>query len=286
MYRGAIICSEYVPQPGDFLFRSNRNDTLAHGIELNIRWGMMFKIARTSTITQKIIDQIRTAILAGRLKPGDILPPEKELMEQFGVSKQTLRESLRALEHMGLIDVRKGIGGGAHIVEVDIEVTKQSLANFLYFKNLSIENLSELRKLLEPHAAEKAARDFSKEDLAHLKKLNDMARDSLNKNFLEEMSHNEINFHRVIAKNTDNPILILILDFVENLLEDFKKVLKPDLVFSKSVLDAHDKIFEAIANKDPQKASAEMYQHVHDVELHLAKLKQDIDLWQVGLKHA
>jgi len=244
----------------------------------------MFTIARTSTITQKIIDQIRTAILAGKLKPGDILPPEKELTEQFGVSKQTLRESLRALEHMGLIDVRKGIGGGAHIVEVDIEVTKQSLANFLYFKDLTIENLSELRKLIEPHAAGKAAEHISKDDLEELGKLNETARDNLNNNLLEEMSHNEINFHRVIAQNTGNPILILILDFVENLLEDFKKVLKPDLAFSKSVLDAHDKIYEAICNKNPQKASADMYQHVYDVELHLAKLKQDIDLWQACLK--
>ena len=244
----------------------------------------MFKTARPSTITQKIIDQIRTAILAGKLRPGDVLPPERELMEQFGVSKQTLRESLRALEHMGLIDVRKGIGGGAHIVEVNIEVTKQSLANFLYFKNLSIENLSELRKLLEPHAAEKAARDISKEDLEHLKQLNDTARDNLNKNFLQELSHNEINFHRVIAKNTGNPILILILDFVENLLEDFKKVLKPDQVFSKSVLDAHDKIFAAICSKDPDKASTEMYQHVLEVELHLAKLKEDVDLWQTRIQ--
>ena len=205
----------------------------------------MFTIARTSTITQKIIDQIRTAILAGKLKPGDILPPEKELTEQFGVSKQTLRESLRALEHMGLIDVRKGIGGGAHIVEVDIEVTKQSLANFLYFKDLTIENLSELRKLIEPHAAGKAAEHISKEDLEELGKLNETARDNLNNNLLEEMSHDEINFHRVIAQNTGNPILILILDFVENLLEDFKKVLKPDLAFSKSVLDAHDKIYRS-----------------------------------------
>lgn len=244
----------------------------------------MFKIARTSTITQKIIDQIRTAILDGKLKPGDILPPEKELMEQFGVSKQTLREALRALEHMGLIDVRKGIGGGAHIVEVDIEVTKQSLANFLYFKNLSIENLSELRKLIEPHAAEKAARDMSKEDLAHLEQLNNTARNNLDNNFLEDMSHNEINFHRVIANNTGNPILILILDFVENLLEDFKKVLKPDLAFSKSVLDAHDRIFNAICDKDPEKASAEMYQHVQNVEQHLAKLKEDIDLWKIDLR--
>jgi GntR family transcriptional repressor for pyruvate dehydrogenase complex len=141
----------------------------------------MFKIARTSTITQKIIDQIRTAILDGKLKPGDILPPERELMEQFGVSKQTLRESLRALEHMGLIDVRKGIGGGAHIVEVDIEVTKQSLANFLYFKDLTIENLSELRKLIEPHAAAKAAEAISQEDIGILNELNEVARENLDK---------------------------------------------------------------------------------------------------------
>ncbi|MEN8243556.1 MAG: FadR/GntR family transcriptional regulator [Thermodesulfobacteriota bacterium] len=246
----------------------------------------MFKIARTSTITQKIIDQIRTAILEGKLKPGDILPPEKELTEQFGVSKQTLRESLRALEHMGLIDVRKGIGGGAHIVEVDIEVTKQSLANFLYFKDLSIENLSELRKLIEPHAAARAAEAMSAEDLRTLNELNKLARENLDKKFMQEMSINEINFHRVIAQTTSNPILVLILDFVEDLLEDFKKVLKPDLAFSKSVLDAHDRIYEAICDKDPEKASAEMYRHVHEVEEHLAKLKEDIDLWQVRLKQA
>ena len=244
----------------------------------------MFKTARTSTITEKIISQIRTAILAGKLKPGDILPPEKELVDQFGVSKQTLRESLRALEHMGLIDVRKGIGGGAHIVEVDMQVTKQSLANFLYFKDLTIENLSELRKLLEPHAAANAARNISPEDLQKLGRLNDVARENLNKKYLQEMSRNEINFHRLIAQTTNNPILILILDFVEDLLEDFKKVLKPDLSFSKSVLDAHDEIYAAIQKRDPDKASTEMYRHVSDVERHLAILKEDIDIWQVCRK--
>ena len=246
----------------------------------------MFKIARTRTVTQKIIGQIRTAILEGKLKPGDVLPPEKELVEQFGVSKQTLRESLRALEHMGLIDVRKGIGGGAHIVEVDIEVTKQSLANFLYFKDLSIENLSELRKLIEPHAAAMAAKTITREDLCTLGELNQQARENLDKKFLQEMSINEINFHRVIAQTTSNPILVLILDFVEDLLEDFKKVLKPDLAFSKSVLDAHERIYEAICDKDPEKASTEMYRHVHEVEEHLARLNEDIDLWEVCLKRA
>ncbi len=98
------------------------------------------------------------------------------------------------------------------------------------------------------------------------------------------MSRNEINFHRLIAQTTENPILILILDFVEDLLEDFKKMLKPDLAFSKSVLDAHDKIYRAIYDGDPDKASMAMYRHVSDVETHLALLKEDIDLWQACLK--
>jgi GntR family transcriptional repressor for pyruvate dehydrogenase complex len=246
----------------------------------------MFKTAKQRKITQKIIDQIRTAILAGKLKPGDRLPPERELMEQFQVSKQTLRESLRALEHVGLIDVRKGVGGGAFIVEVDIEVTKENLANFLYFKNLSIENLSELRKLLEPHSAQKAAESISQADLLKLRKLNESARRHLAQDALQEITGNEIQFHRILAENTGNPILALMLEFVENLLEDFKKLLKPDRNFSKSVLEAHEMIYAAIENKDPQKASQEMFRHVHDVEIHLSKLKENVDLWQACLKKA
>ncbi len=88
----------------------------------------------------------------------------------------------------------------------------------------------------------------------------------------------------MIAENTRNPILILILDFVENLLEDFKKVLKPDLEFSKSVLHAHENIYQAIFDKNPQKAHDEMYRHVDEVEQHLIKLKSNIDLWQACLK--
>ena len=101
---------------------------------------------------------------------------------------------------------------------------------------------------------------------------------------MQEMSRNEINFHRVIAQTTNNPILVLILDFVEDLLEDFKKVLKPDLAFSKSVLDAHDRIYAAICDKNVERATAEMYRHVQEVEEHLAKLKEDVDLWKVCFK--
>ncbi len=237
----------------------------------------MFKEVRQSKITQKIISQIRTAILEGKLKPGDKLPTEKKLVEEFQVSKQTLRESLRALEHMGLIDVRKGIGGGSFIVEVDIEIAKESLANYLYFKNLTIENLSEFRRLIEPAAAKIAAQNISTEKLEALQQLNDSARENLNRNRVRAAARDEFNFHRFIAELTRNPILILVLDFVESMLDDFKSVLKPDSEFFETVLDAHDRIYDAIKNRNAELASKEMLDHVVAVGDHLIELQKDFD---------
>lgn len=206
------------------------------------------------------------------------MPPEKELVDQFQVSKQTLREAMRALEHIGLIDMRKGIGGGAFIVEVDIEVTKESLANYLYFKNLSIENLSELRKLIEPHAAGKAATTIAPGDLDKLKALNDSARENLNRNLLAEASRDESDFHRFIAEQTANPLLILILDFVESMIEDFERLFGPDKDFFSTILDCHERIYQAICDRNAERAAAHMLEHVVQVEQHLLQCKHHLDL--------
>jgi len=235
----------------------------------------MFESARKNKTTDIIINKIRTAILEGKLQPGDRLPPEKVLGEQFEVSKQTLRESLRALEHMGLIIMRKGASGGAFIVEVEEHIATQNLANYLYFKNLTIENLSELRRILEPHAAKCAAEEMSPKDLQLLKNINKETRKHLEQEDWEQVTQTEIEFHRLIARQTNNPILILILDFVENLLDDFKKILKPDSEFMNGVLSCHDIIYEAILKKDGEIAFQEMLNHVLDVENYLAQLKKE-----------
>lgn len=234
----------------------------------------MFETARQSKTTDIIIGQIRTAILEGRLSPGDRLPPEKQLGEQFQVSKQTLRESMRALEHMGLIDVRKGVGGGAFIVEVDEKVAARSLANYLYFKNLTIENLSECRRIMEPYAAARAAERISPSGLESLRRLNDSARQNFQEKNWDRVSRDEIAFHRLIARQTGNPILVLMLDFIETLLEDFKKILKPDVEFLESVLKAHEAIHASIADGNPQLAAEQMRAHVMDVEAYLGRLKK------------
>ena len=234
----------------------------------------MFETVRQSKATEIIIGQIRSAILEGRLAPGDRLPPEKQLGEQFQVSKQTLRESMRALEHMGLIDVRKGVGGGAFIVEVDEQVAAQNLANYLYFKNLTITDLSEFRRIMEPYAAARAAERISPSDLETLQQLNESTRVNLKKKKWDHVSRDEIAFHRLIARQTGNPILVLMLDFVETLLEDFKKILKPDAGFMESVLIAHEHILGAITGGDPALSAEQMLAHVIDVETYLSRLKK------------
>ena len=246
----------------------------------------MFKEVRQSKITQKIIDQIRAAILEGKLSPGDKLPSEKEMVALFQVSKQTLREAMRALEQMGMIDVRKGVGGGAFIVEVDIEVTKESLANYLYFKKMTIENLSQFRKLIEPYAAQKAAEHISSIELEKLKALNNSARENLRRRNADAAREDEYNFHRYLAELTHNPLIILMLDFVEGLLDDFKKIFKPDLAFYETVLDCHDRIYTAIAQRDGQKAYDEMHAHVVQVGEHLSKLREDFDLRELYAQSA
>lgn len=249
----------------------------------------MFESARQNKTTDVIIERIRAAILEGKLKPGDRLPSEKELGEQFKVSRQTLRESMRALEHLGLIIMRKGNGGGAFIVEVEKQVATQNLANYLYFKNLTIENLSELRRMMEPHAAACAARNISTEDLKRLKEINAATRKNFDLQDWDEVTSNEIEFHLLIASQTDNPILILMLDFVETLLEDFKNILKPDQQFREAVLISHEEIYDAISRGDSDLASKIMLEHVEKVEKHLAKLKKvqaGSRLWQNCLQAA
>jgi GntR family transcriptional regulator, transcriptional repressor for pyruvate dehydrogenase complex len=238
----------------------------------------MFKNILQNKAPQQIIHQIRASILEGKLRPGDKLASEAELVAGFGVSKATLREALRALECAGLLEIRKGAKGGAFVAEVEMEIAKESLANFLHFKNLSVGHLSEIRKNLEPYAARVAAQTISAADLKKLEEIIRSCRVAIDNEDSSLLRKNEVMFHRIISNATQNPILILILDFVENLLEDVKRILKPDIGFSKNVFKSHERIYRALCARDPEKASQEMLQDVSKVEIGLAKLSENVKL--------
>jgi len=247
---------------------------------------MIFKSVKLNKISEHITEQIRKAIFEGALKPGDKLPSEKKLVETFHVSKTTLREALRSLEVMGFLEIRKGKSGGAFVTEVDMKTARDSFTNFLLFKKLSLSNLSEVRLILEPYVAEKAALSITEEGLKRLDKLNKECEYILKKNIPIESRKNEIEFHRIIGSVSANPILMFILDFVENLLIDTKEILQPSKEFSKRVLKAHQRIYKAFLKRDPEKARREMIKHVRKVAEDLMELQKERTIHKLDLRRA
>jgi len=214
----------------------------------------MFKTANKSEkVSDRIIAQIRDAILSGQLKPGDKLASEKELMTQFEVSKATMREALRVLEVIGLIEIRKGTAGGAFVAEVDMKTTIHSLINFIHFQPVSIREITMLRFLIEPTVARVAAAGITDEDVLNLKKI-------IGENVLSGRSElsKEIGFHRYLARMAGNTLLTLLIDFIDNLLEDIKGRLDLGSAFYTEVREAHQIILECLIQKDPVAAGIAM----------------------------
>lgn len=217
----------------------------------------MFKAAaKSEKVSDRIIFQIRDAVLSGRLKPGDRVASEKELVAQFGVSKATMREALRVLEAMGLVELRKGIQGGVFIAEVDMTTTIHSIMNFLHFKAISIHDITMLRFILEPSAAHIAAARLTAEDIQRLEQMIELGEDNQ-----AEISK-DIGFHRYLARVSDNPILILIMDFIDNIVRDVKFQLDLGPGFYNQVKVCHRRILDCLVNGDAVGARREIVRDI------------------------
>jgi GntR family transcriptional regulator, transcriptional repressor for pyruvate dehydrogenase complex len=232
----------------------------------------LFQAAKkTFKISDQIIDQIRDAVLSGKLKPGNRLASEKELADQFGVSKATMREAMRVLEVLGLIEIRKGLGGGIFIAEVGMRTTIHSIINFLHFQPVSIKEITMLRFLIEPTVAQIAASKITDNDIKNLKKIL-----SENPSLSTEEVSKEIGFHRYLARLAENTLLILIVDFVDNLLDSIKSKVKLGPDFYRDVRKAHLKILDCLIKKDVAGAGIAMIQDLLEVDRYLCRVMGSI----------
>jgi GntR family transcriptional repressor for pyruvate dehydrogenase complex len=161
------------------------------------------------------------------------------------------------------------------IMEVGRETIHNSIANFLHFKNVSIPDLSEVRKVLEPYLARVAARRLQPETLKKLWSMNAACQENVRLGKKIIGGKDEIDFHILLAETTGNPVVVLILDFVNSLLMEIKKNLKPGLSFSEQVLAAHKRVLDALQAGDSERAAHEMYDHVCEVEEGLMKLLRE-----------
>ncbi len=133
-----------------------------------------FKQIRRARLSEEVADQIKSAIFDGLLEPGDSLPSERELGRMFGVGRPTIREALRILHVMGLIDISAGIRGST-VRKVDLtqylDTIREQLTYMIHVDEPSIKNVLEIRKYVELGIAHSAANNATQEDFDELEQL-------------------------------------------------------------------------------------------------------------------
>lgn len=216
---------------------------------------------------KRISDKIRTllkqAILDGKYKAGDKLPPEAEIAKLYDVSKVSAREALRELETEGLIEKRRGIFGGSFVSEPGSERFVAAVSNAFQFGGLTVTNLAEFREILEPGLAELAAERRTEQDLAVMEEYLQAIRASIDKGDPDQAK--AVGFHRLIADACHNPFISSLMEAVMHI---FQQVLakEPDLNTAEKDIRYNELFYRHIKNRDGQRAKALMKEHFDTLE--------------------
>jgi len=120
-----------------------------------------FKPIRQSRISTAVTEQLKQSILLGHFRSGDKLPPERELAEQFEVSRVAIREALRVLENSGFITTRQGVAGGTFVTDLSFQQLSNAFLDLFLADKISIPELYQVRLLVEPEVARLAARNVT-----------------------------------------------------------------------------------------------------------------------------
>ena len=214
-------------------------------------------VARAST---SIADQIRAAIVGGKLAKGERLPPERELAEQFGVSRVTVRDALRALEAMGLIEVRVGARGGAFVTVPSGSVVGQTMSDMMLMQALSPADIVEARLVVELGTVTLVASRATDEELAMLRALQLRAEEALGAGtYTRELSWE---FHSLLAATAGNRALEGITHSFRNTLSMHPIRAREGKAAHAVTVQEHARILECLAARDAASARAEIARHL------------------------
>ncbi|HHY94390.1 MAG TPA: FadR family transcriptional regulator [Firmicutes bacterium] len=226
----------------------------------------LFKPISQTRIAQRIVEQILELIREGKLKVGEKLPGENTLAAEFQVSRPCIREALRILEAVGIVEVRRG--KGCYVLSSPDGVDSASiwlswLATFRY----EVLALLEVREALEGKVAALAAQRASEVDMAEMEAVLVRTRESLEAGVLgpDEAYTLDLQFHRTLARASGNPFLMRLSNSVGGAMEADRRatMVIPNRI--RASLEDHQAIFEAVRRRDPDGARNAMARHVQAV---------------------
>ena len=225
----------------------------------------MFQKTNQHRVFQDLVNQIEGAILDGRLKVGDKLPPQRELVEMFQTSRASLREALRVLEQKGLIDIKLGVSGGAVIKAVDTVPVTESLALLIQHQKVSLEELAEFREGVEGNVAALAARRATREEIFSLQQLLETARGHLAAGIgaWEQFCEVDNAIHVAIAAASGNTVYGFVLKMVHDNIQRYYEAhpLKDERILKENYDDLCE-IVKALEKKQATAVKSLVQSHV------------------------
>ncbi len=248
--------------------RSRRRDRSTHAVSRKA-----FRAVRKTRVSQDIIEQVRDLVTSGRLKPGDRLPSERELSQALSVSRSSVREAVRAMESMGLIEARAG--EGTFMASPSGSRGSDPLIASLHQDWSTQHKLFEVRRVIEPDLAALAARRATAEQIERLRAILNDQEAEIARGGTGVKQDNL--FHFLMAEATGNEALVRIVDsLMDLLLKTREESLQHDERRDQS-LKQHRTILAAIEARDPRAAERLMREHIRDVEeLVFSKGKQPL----------
>ena len=219
------------------------------------------QLRREPTLAERVGDSILQRIVGGEFKPGDKLPSERELGEQFGVSRTVVREAVRGLTGRGLISVRAG--SGLRVAEIDPAAIAESLTLLMRSNGEpDYHNVHEVRVMLEVQMAGVAAERAQPDDL---ERLQDAADAMERARGVEQTAVRDLEFHRAIATATHNPLYLVLHDAIGDALMEVRRANHASGGRTDAI-ESHRKIVQFISAQDAEQAKSTMRHHLETVE--------------------
>jgi GntR family transcriptional regulator, transcriptional repressor for pyruvate dehydrogenase complex len=220
-----------------------------------------FETVRRDKVYEGVAKQIERLILK-KLQPGDKLPSERELAESLGVSRSSIRDAIRSLELMGMVEPRQG--AGTIVRQISSESLINPLANALKRKEELIGELLDFRKMLEPQLAARAAARISNDEVAEMEEILDRQEKKLREG--ETGVGEDSEFHYAIALASGNSVVLKVLDTLMDLLRGSRERSLQAEGRGRQSLAGHRRILAAIKRRDSEAAKTAMRRHIEDVE--------------------
>ncbi len=214
---------------------------------------------RSSSLSAQVVAQVRDALFAKRLKPGDFLGTEKDLAARFKASRIVARDALRTLEALGIVEIRMGKGGGARIAHGNPRLFAEALAVQLDLTGVTPAEIMDAQRAIETLGAELAAENATDEDVAKLRRLLQEAEAAIAD--LDEFTRLSRDFHLAVAEASHNRVLIVQLISLEHVSWPRRNVTATPKL-ARHIMEIHTRLADLIEMHDPSGARALMNDHV------------------------